>query len=78
MCGIAGYVVHENSGNSNETLIKMTHGLTNRGPDDKGYFWLPRVVSGSRRLSIIDLSSSGRAPICNETRTVALVQNYNS
>lgn len=77
MCGIAGYVIPENSPReiTKESLVTMTHSLYHRGPDDEGYFWSPKVGLGSQRLSIIDLSPAGRMPILNETRTVAAMQN---
>ncbi len=77
MCGIAGYVILEDCAReiAQEALIAMTRALYHRGPDDEGYFWSPKVGLGSRRLSIIDLSPAGRAPLFNETRTVAVIQN---
>jgi len=58
-----------------ESLVAMTRTLVHRGPDDEGYFWDHTVGLGSRRLSIIDLSPSGRMPIFNETKTIGVVQN---
>jgi asparagine synthase (glutamine-hydrolysing) len=77
MCGIAGYVIRESCPKeiTRETLITMTRALYHRGPNDEGYFYSPKVGLGSRRLSIIDLSPAGRAPLFNETRTVAVIQN---
>lgn len=51
--------------------------MTHRGPDDKGlYISEDKAVGmGHRRLSIIDLSQSGRQPMTNENRTVWLVFN---
>lgn len=77
MCGIAGFVVGDGSSKeiSHRSLVTMTRALVHRGPDDEGYYWRPNVGLGSRRLSIIDLSTAGRMPLYNETRTVAVVQN---
>jgi len=77
VCGIVGYVIRESCPQeiSRETLLTMTRALYHRGPDDEGYFYSPKVGLGSRRLSIIDLSPAGRAPLFNETRTVAVIQN---
>jgi asparagine synthase (glutamine-hydrolysing) len=77
MCGIAGFVVGDGSSKeiSHRSLVNMTRALVHRGPDDEGYYWRPNVGLGSRRLSIIDLSTAGRMPLYNETRTVAVVQN---
>ena len=76
MCGISGLV---NCGDG-EALARMTHVQTHRGPDDSG-LWEQRFSDGtyfglgSRRLAILDLSTSGRMPMCNEDRTVWLTYN---
>src|SRR5689334_8888058 len=76
MCGISGLV---NCGDS-ESLARMTHIQAHRGPDDSG-IWeqcFPDgtyIGLGSRRLAILDLSSSGRMPMCNEDRTVWITYN---
>ena len=77
MCGIAGFANYKNSKYiiDNESLKSITRALTHRGPDDEGYFWSSEVGLGSRRLSIIDLSPTGRMPIWNEEKTVVVVQN---
>ena len=51
----------------NDTMIR-------RGPNDEGYYTNDHVAIAMRRLSIIDLSS-GKQPIFNETRQVAIVFN---
>ena len=76
MCGISGVV---NCGDR-ETLTRMTQVQAHRGPDDSGlwdrkfpdgsYFGL-----GSRRLAILDLSSDGHMPMCNEDGTVWITYN---
>ena len=76
MCGISGLV---NCGDR-ETLARMTDVQAHRGPDDAG-FWEQKfpdgsyVGLGSRRLSVIDLSTSGHMPMCNEDRTVWITYN---
>jgi asparagine synthase (glutamine-hydrolysing) len=76
MCGISGLV---NCGNR-ETLGGMTHVQAHRGPDDSG-LWEQRfpdgsyVGLGSRRLAILDLSSSGHMPMANENRSVFITYN---
>jgi asparagine synthase (glutamine-hydrolysing) len=76
MCGISGVV---NCGDS-KTLERMTYVQAHRGPDDVG-LWEQRfpdgsyIGLGSRRLSIIDLSSSGHMPMCNEDRTLWITYN---
>src|SRR5579859_642787 len=76
MCGISGLA---NCGDR-ETLARMTHVQTHRGPDDSG-LWDRKFPDGSylglgsRRLAILDLSSSGHMPMCNEDRTVWITYN---
>jgi asparagine synthase (glutamine-hydrolysing) len=76
MCGISGIV---NCGDR-ETLARMTHVQTHRGPDDSG-LWERKfpdgsyVGLGSRRLAILDLSVDGHMPMCNEDRTVWITYN---
>ncbi len=68
MCGICGIV-----GNVDPSVIeRMTLSLTHRGPDDGGIEIFPnhKLAFGHRRLSIIDLSPSGRQPMSNEDGSV--------
>ncbi|MFQ6032204.1 MAG: asparagine synthetase B family protein, partial [Candidatus Zixiibacteriota bacterium] len=75
MCGIAGYVQLNQKKVSFDSLQRMTQALEHRGPDDQGYFYTSQMGLGHRRLSIIDLSVSGRQPIYNEDKTVAAIFN---
>ena len=80
MCGIAGAVwTNAKSSVSLETLDRMTDELKHRGPDDRGTHIRVEhdsgVALGHRRLSIIDLSPTGRQPLCNENETVWVVLN---
>ena len=68
MCGICGI-----TGNVNPNVIdRMTLSLKHRGPDDSGTEVFPdnKLALGHRRLSIVDLSPSGRQPMSNEDGTV--------
>lgn len=75
MCGIFGQIgdspAHEKCG------LELRH----RGPDDDGakYFAWPDgsvwVSLQHRRLSIIDLSSAGHQPMCNEDESVWIIFN---
>ena len=70
MCGIIGFNF------TDEALgRRMTDSIKLRGPDDAGVFAGPRATIGNRRLSVIDLSSTGHQPMMNEAGTVALVYN---
>jgi len=48
----------------------MLTSIAHRGPDDSGTYQDGATSLGHRRLSILDLSSDGRQPLCNEDRTV--------
>ena len=66
MCGIAGFIDFTNS-SSQEVLVNMTDSLFHRGPDGSGYEFIQNPTSlvgiGHRRLSIVDLSETGRQPM---------------
>src|SRR5262252_4869894 len=76
MCGISGVV---NCG-VRETLARMTHVQSHRGPDDSG-LWERRfpgggyIGLGSRRLAILDLSPDGHMPMSNEDGSVWITYN---
>jgi len=76
MCGISGLA---NWGDG-ETLARMTHVQTHRGPDDTG-LWERRfpdggyIGLGSRRLAILDLSPDGHMPMSNEDGSVWITYN---
>lgn len=73
MCGIAGFI--NNIDNSNAVLGKMLNRIRHRGPDAEGEYIDENIALGHRRLSIIDISSSGDQPIFNEDRSVVIVFN---
>lgn len=76
MCGISGLYKLQGEINPDDIqAIKcMMDSQIHRGPDDQGIITSPpshpRVVLGHRRLSIIDLSPTGRQPMSNEDGTV--------
>lgn len=75
MCGIIGNISNNSVDGSwiNNGLKKIAH----RGPDDEGY-WASddhRFHLGHRRLSIIDLSSSGKQPMHFEQASLTIVFN---
>ena len=76
MCGISGLM---NCGDR-EMLARMTLVQSHRGPDDSG-LWDSRfpdgsyIGLGSRRLAILDLSSEGHMPMCNEDESVWITHN---
>lgn len=75
MCGIAGvYHVKTGAKAEQEVLSGMVDRLRHRGPDEQGYFLDGLVGLGQCRLSIIDLES-GKQPLFNEDRSVAVILN---
>jgi asparagine synthase (glutamine-hydrolysing) len=76
MCGISGLA----NWGDRETLARMTAVQSHRGPNGSG-LWEHRspdgsyIGLGSRRLSILDLSSDGHMPMSNEDRTVWITYN---
>src|SRR5262249_23696704 len=83
MCGIAGIVKLGSTVCAASTLELMRDAVSYRGPDDSGSLYVRHgevlatidpgssswtVGLGHRRLSILDLSSSGHQPMCYEGR----------
>ncbi|HVZ61686.1 MAG TPA: asparagine synthase (glutamine-hydrolyzing) [Terriglobales bacterium] len=76
MCGLAGKYYFSSDNVVNEAVVKaMTNSMPYRGPDDSGFYTKRNVGLGHRRLSILDLSSAGHQPMCNEDGTVWVVFN---
>ncbi len=73
MCGIAGFVDFRRS-SGEDVLSAMTDVLQHRGPNDAGYELVKGESShiglGHRRLSILDLSSSGHQPMTFRDLTI--------
>jgi len=77
MCGITGILrINPAAPALDESLIdRMTDSLAHRGPSDRGTWSDDRIGIGSRRLSVIDLSSAGHMPMSNEDGSVQIVYN---
>jgi asparagine synthase (glutamine-hydrolysing) len=76
MCGICGFNWCDGA-----LLERMKSLIEHRGPDAHGSYLAEGVSLGHRRLSIVDLSESGRQPLSNEDGTVWITFNgeiYNS
>ncbi len=71
LCGIAG--IYGEGGKSD--IKEMVSVLKHRGYDGEGSYTDDRCALGHCRLAIIDLSSKGHQPMCNEDKTVWLVVN---
>ena len=72
MCGIAGIVSLDGSEVPSDIAYQMAVPLEHRGPDDSGDWSSALCALSHRRLSIIDLSRSGRQPLSNEDATCLL------
>jgi asparagine synthase (glutamine-hydrolysing) len=70
MCGICGF-----NWADAPLVERMKALLVHRGPDDHGSYVADGVSLGHRRLSIVDLSESGRQPLSNEDGTVWITFN---
>jgi asparagine synthase (glutamine-hydrolysing) len=73
MCGIAGWLGHLADGA--HRAQDMARLLRHRGPDDCASLAFPDAGLVHTRLSIIDLSESGRQPMANEDSTTWIVFN---
>ena len=77
MCGIIG-IVSANSPIENKSWLMLARDtMIHRGPDDFGEWWSRdnKVGLGHRRLSIIDISSSGHQPMLDSQEKVSIVFN---
>jgi asparagine synthase (glutamine-hydrolysing) len=76
MCGIAGKLYLDAQRPVDPDLVdRMLEILAHRGPDGVGKYLSGPIALGHRRLSIIDLSSNGAQPMCNENSTIWIVFN---
>ncbi|MFH0809605.1 MAG: asparagine synthase (glutamine-hydrolyzing) [Pseudomonadota bacterium] len=75
MCGIAGILNRDGKKVDAELMGRMRDALTHRGPDDFGSHIEGSIGLAHRRLSILDLSTAGRQPLCNEDRSVWITYN---
>ncbi|MCR9258145.1 MAG: asparagine synthase (glutamine-hydrolyzing) [Pseudomonadaceae bacterium] len=78
MCGIAGLINSQSSGNV-KIVEAMLSAMTHRGPDQDGLWSAStngrELLLGHRRLSIIDLSEAGRQPMVHPQDNVVLSYN---
>jgi asparagine synthase (glutamine-hydrolysing) len=75
MCGIAGIVEVRGGLPSTAVIQRMASSIAHRGPDDFGWHVAPGIAMANRRLSIIDLSSSGHQPMFSRDGAICLVLN---
>lgn len=74
MCGIAG-IITNNARNYSAEIQKMTDAIAHRGPDATDHQFFENAVLGHRRLSIIDLSETGKQPMFSNTKKECIVLN---
>ncbi len=77
MCGIAGAIGPAGNG-ARADIEGMLRAMQHRGPDQGGVWQSPQdpgVTFGHRRLSILDLSESGRQPMVDHGNGVVTVFN---
>lgn len=78
MCGICGIINYTGKPVQEDTIGAMCSQIRHRGPDDEGIYISNSRFSvglGHRRLSIIDLSTSGHQPMSNENESIWIVFN---
>lgn len=77
MCGILGYI--SKSKTKADGFDRALETLKKRGPDDRGtkkYLYKDTSITfGSTRLAIVDLTSSGRQPMTDESDNFSIVFN---
>lgn len=74
MCGIAG-IITPNARNYSEEIQKMTDAIAHRGPDAAQHEFYENATLGHRRLSIIDLSETGKQPMFSNSKKECIVLN---
>ena len=74
MCGIAG-IITPNARNYTKEIQKMTDAIAHRGPDSAHHVFLENAALGHRRLSIVDLSETGKQPMFSNTDKECIVLN---
>ncbi|MTI49070.1 asparagine synthase (glutamine-hydrolyzing) [Sporosalibacterium faouarense] len=77
MCGIAGWInYHENIVDRKMIIEEMTKTLSNRGPDDYGYYLNKNALLGHRRLTVVD-PEGGKQPMAKKVHDKRYVIVYN-
>jgi asparagine synthase (glutamine-hydrolysing) len=81
MCGIAGIASRESNPRHAPAAQNMAAAIRHRGPDGSAVRDFGACVLANARLAIVDLSTRGSMPMCNEDSTVWITYNgecYNS
>ena len=75
MCGIIGRINFSNKKINLDNVINANESLTHRGPDDSGVWNEKNVALAHRRLSIIDLTNTGKQPMISHNGRYVCVFN---
>ncbi len=75
MCGLVGFINLNGDPVEQKLLKTMTDSIAHRGPDGEGFLIEQNIALGHRRLSIIDLTSSGDQPMFTSEGRFALIYN---
>lgn len=75
MCGIVGQFARDGGAMAPDTLFELVQCVSHRGPDDSTYWQDGPYSFGHRRLSIIDLSTSGRQPMASADGAIVVTFN---
>lgn len=75
MCGICGEINFQGKPVDQRHIEDMAAALFHRGPDDGGIYCQGSTGLGHRRLSIIDLTPSGRQPMWSNDGSLGIVFN---
>ena len=69
MCGIFGQIaINGNIKTNRQKFVSTLNKLNHRGPDDEGFYISNKIAFGHKRLSIIDLSKSGKQPMISRDK----------
>src|SRR5262245_19732955 len=77
MCGVAGIFHYDDDRQAvdRHALVRMTRRMSHRGPDDEGVRIEGPLGLGHRRLSIVDLTPSGRQPMATADEAFSISYN---
>lgn len=75
MCGLAGYLAHDNKPVDSTILSRMNHAIRHRGPDGSSDYIDGNMGLTHRRLAIIDLSSNASQPMASECGRYVIAYN---
>ncbi|MBT0584939.1 asparagine synthase (glutamine-hydrolyzing) [Alteromonas oceanisediminis] len=75
MCAIVGVINFNKQPVSSVVVARMRDSMSHRGPDDSGVWTENNVSFGHRRLTILDLSSSGHQPMSSHDGRYILTYN---